>query len=113
MVTFAFYRDNNGQLDEVSFNTQARQAVNYINYVTFDRLKGYEDTDNRLKFLLCDMVDMQAKSDRPEISSHSTGAASVSYNVTAATTLEQKQFKLSHMVLSRTFVNGVRSNYRG
>ena len=114
MTTFSFYAQNGGKLDELEFNRQARKAVTFINYQTFNRLINYEDTDDRLKFLVFDMIEMQYKDETDkEVSSMSTGSASVSYNVTKAEPLEKKLNTLSRPVLSNIFVNGVRSNFRG
>lgn len=115
MITFEFYKEvHGGQLDEPTFNRLARQAINYINYQTLNRLKDYEDADDRVKFLICDIIDDQYTfTNGKEVASLSTNGESVSFNVASALTLAQRQEELSRPVLSKIFINGIRSNYRG
>jgi len=115
MVTYPFYQETHGgKLDEQTFNALLRRAVAYINYQTFNRLRNYEDADNRIKYLLCDLVDLaHADTNDKQIASLSTNGESVSFNVAAAQTLAQRQEALSRPVLSMVYVDGVRSNYRG
>jgi len=115
MVTYQFYTEiYGGTLDMAMFNQLSRQAVRYINYQTFNRLKGYEDADDKLKFLVCDMITLiHSDTENKEISSLSTNGESVSFNVAQAKTLPQRQDTLSRPVLSTIFIDGIRSNYRG
>ena len=115
MVTYQFYKETyGGTLDMATFRQLARQAENYINYQTFNRLKGYEDTDDRVKFLVCDMITLiHSDTDNKEISSLSTNGESVSFNVAQAKTLTERQEALSRPILSMIFIDGIRSNYRG
>lgn len=55
---YSFYAENwSGRTPEEIYNFLARQAVNFINYVTFDRLTALPVIDERVKLCQCELID--------------------------------------------------------
>lgn len=97
-LTFDEYQDMGGALDETTFNDLEFEAENYINWYTFDRLKGEKKVSNEVKrcmFAIIKMVVAQASvlpsntstkggGTLGAIQSQSNDGVSISYSVMSA-----------------------------
>lgn len=106
---YSFYQSRGGRMSLSEFSVYSEKASDYIDYITFDRAKTYEDTENRLKKCCCALADEMKKSDNISgKSSESIGSYSVSFSDNSEMAIQKK-----YGSVCRTYIGSTGLMYRG
>ena len=106
---YSFYQIRGGQMSAPDFLIYSEKASDYIDYITFERAKTYDDTENRLKKCCCVLADEMAKNKKREgISSESIGSYSVSFSDSSTIAFQKK-----YASICCTFIGSTGLMYRG
>lgn len=102
---YQFYTDEyHGTMPEANFSRLAIRASAYLDYITSDRAKSYNDRDNKLKMACCAVADDYLSLEQGGgIASESNGRLSVSYvNGSTAMTPQKRLYETVRLFLLNT-----------
>ena len=84
-LSYEDYKKFGGKVDSNAFPLLWLDCQNYLEKITFGRLKDLDDNSKRLSVRVIDEVLVEAKKLDPNVSSYSNGIVSISYNDLDAT----------------------------
>lgn len=100
---YSFYQMRGGQMSAPDFLIYSEKASDYIDYITFEHAKTYDDTENRLKKCCCALVDEMKKTDNISgKSSESIGSYSVSFSENTNTEVQKRYGNVCRIYIGST-----------
>ncbi len=99
-LTYDEYKSLGGELTSDIFFRLGRKAQNYLNYITFDRIK---DVDESVKYALFECIEILGKSTSEpigDISMYSNGVETISYRGSQSIAIKKEMLDAVGYVLS-------------